>query len=90
VDEIEAAGRPCDEPCGSTAGCGANQIKGRAARSTAGRFDVVLVVAAVEGDATLPGVDVIASVATGSPAVPQDARRNAATTALLLAPELLR
>jgi len=63
---------------------------GRAARSTAGPLDVVVLGVAVDGDATLPGVDVIASVATGSPAVLQDARRNAATTALLLAPELLR
>jgi len=90
VDEIEAAGRPCDEPGGSTAGCGANQIKGRAARSTAGRFDVVLVVAAVEGDGTLPVGEVAASVVARSPVVLQDTRRNAATTAPLLAPELLR
>jgi hypothetical protein len=64
---------------------------GRAERSTAGKLDVVvLVVAVVDGVAGLPVADVVASVVAGLPALLQDARRIAATTAPLLAAELLR
>jgi hypothetical protein len=64
---------------------------GRAERSTAGKLEVVGVVAAVvDGVAGLPVADVAASVVAGPPALVQDARRIAATTAPLLAAELLR
>jgi hypothetical protein len=64
---------------------------GRAERSTAGKLDVVVVdVTVVDGVAGLPVADVAASVVAGVPALLQDARRIDATTALPLAPELLR
>jgi hypothetical protein len=62
---------------------------GRAARSTAGKLDVALVIVAV-GDfvVRVPAGDVAASVVAGLPALMQDARRIAATTALLAAVRL--
>jgi hypothetical protein len=64
---------------------------GRAARSTAGELDVVVVVVAVvDGVSCLPVADVAASVVSGLPALLQDARKIAANTAPLLAAELLR
>ncbi|HEX9643794.1 MAG TPA: hypothetical protein VGC11_07340 [Acidimicrobiia bacterium] len=64
---------------------------GRAARSTAGKLDVVdVVVTVVDGVAGLPVAEVGASVVAELPPLLQDARRIAATTAPLLAAELLR
>jgi hypothetical protein len=52
---------------------------GRAARSTAGKLDVVVVLVAVVGCVSVPPVaEVTASVVAGLPAVLQEARRIAA------------
>jgi hypothetical protein len=64
---------------------------GRAERSTSGELNVVtLVVAVVEVVVGLPVADVGASVVAGPPALMQDARRIATTTAPVLTTELLR
>lgn len=63
---------------------------GRTERSTSGKPDVVVVVAAVtDGVVGVPVADVAASVAAGLAEWLQDARRIATTTATFVA-ELLR